>query len=129
MYPRGMKLLTFQASRFGWKAFSQTLDDAPELDHPEGQVGESVVAFFHIEACDEPPERRKKVFKKTIVLHSFTHLGGQNASPEFALEFLREMSERLANTGYEAPITPFGWFSSWDIDVYGDSLAKVFKEI
>jgi len=138
-----MKILTFQARGFGWKAFSQTLEDAPELESPEGVAAECVVGFFHIEARDEPDDVRKKVFKKTlkhlkwlankrdfkvIVLHSFTHLGGENASADFALAFFEELAERLRNTGYTVYITPFGWFSSWTIDVYGDSLAKVFKE-
>ena len=139
-----MKLLTFQASRFGWKAFSKTLDQVPELGSLEGRVTEAVVAFIHVESRDEPEAQRKRVFKhtlkhlkwlankrgfNTIVLHSFTHLGGDNADPAFALEFLREMAQRLTKTGYRVEITPFGWFSAWDIDVYGDSLAKVFKEI
>ena len=25
-------------------------------------------------------------------------------------------------------LPPFGWFSSWHIDVFGESLAKVFQE-
>jgi hypothetical protein len=139
-----MKLLTFQAKRFGWTAFSQTLEWAPEPESAKGQVTEAVVAFMHIEQRDEPTDKRKRAFKhtlkhlkwlankndlKTIVLHSFTHLGGVNADPHFALEFIQELAARLSGTGYHVAVTPFGWFSSWTIDVYGHSLAKVYKEI
>ena len=63
------------------------------------------------------------------MLHSFTHLGARNAPPDFAEAFLEELAERLRGTGYSVWTTPFGWFCSWDLAVYGDSLAKVWKEI
>ena len=37
--------------------------------------------------------------------------------------------ERLAGGGYEVATTPFGWFCEWDLSVYGESLAKVWKEV
>lgn len=137
-----MKLLCFQAERFAWKPFSQTLADAPPGE--PGEVEMAVVAFVHAETADEPEDRRSKVFRhtlkhlkwlankrelKSIVLHSFTHLGGDSARSDFAEPFLLEMKERLESTGYSVSITPFGWFCSWDIQVFGDSLAKVWKEI
>jgi len=97
---------------------------------------------MHVEANDQSDEARKRCFRKTlkhlkwlankrdfknIVLHSFTHLGGENAEPDFAREFIDELSERLASTGYATCTTPFGYFSEWDINVYGESLAKVYK--
>ncbi len=138
-----MKLLTFQTRHFRWAPFSKTLEDAPDPG-PETTVREAVVAFMHIEAGDQGPEARKKVFKKTlkhlkwlankrdmknVVLHSFTHLGAENAAPQFALDFMGEMSDRLRSTGYEVWITPFGYFCEWELNVYGESLAKVWKDI
>ncbi len=64
-----------------------------------------------------------------IVLHTFTHLGGENADPTFAQALFEDLAGRLAETGYTAVITPFGWFCSWQLDVYGESLAKVYKQI
>ena len=108
--------------------------------------------FFHssavsrgtlaLEAADA--EDHKRVFKHTlkhvkwlankrelqrVVLHSFTHLGGENAAPEYALDFMAQLEARLASTGYTVRLTPFGYFCSWDLRVYGDSLAKVYKAI
>lgn len=138
-----MKLLTFQARRFAWKGFSKTLEEASD-EVVEDELRETVVAFVHAEAGDEPPEERARAFRHTlkhlkwiankrslgnVVLHSFTHLGAANASPEFAHAFLDELAERLRATGYEVRTTPFGWFCEWELAVYGDSLAKVWKEI
>jgi len=136
-----MKLLTFQAKRFRWKSFSKTLPEAEELDVDQ-TVAECVVVFLHAE--DRDASERVSVFKKTlkhvkwlankrgmksVVLHSFTHLGAASAPPEFARAFLEELAERLRTTGYTAWITPFGWFCEWDLSVHGDSLAKVWKEV
>lgn len=136
-----MRLLTFQARRFAWKTFSRTLPSVPERDEDEA-MEDVLVAFMHVERRDEG-EGRARVFRKTlkhikwvankrswtrVVLHSFTHLGGENAEPDFAAGLIDELAERLRNTGYEVKTTPFGFFCSWNLDVYGDSLAKVFKE-
>ena len=135
-----MKLLIFQARRFHWTSFSKTLGNVPDQDVSE-TITDAVVVFFHAEAEDEAkPKLETKLVKnikwlankrklKNIVLHSFTHLSGSTASPEFAQDLLNRLDERLAGTGYQVWQTPFGYFCEWDLAVYGDSLAKVFKEI
>jgi len=135
-----MKLLLFQAKKFYWKSYSKTLDDMPDQD-VEKTVLDAVVVFLHAEAEDETnPKIETKVVKnikwlankrqlKNIVLHSFTHLSSSTASPEFAQDLLNRLDERLLNTGYQVWQTPFGYFCEWDLSVYGDSLAKVFKEL
>ena len=141
-----MKILTFQAKRFWWKAWSQTLEDGAADAAPiEEGVEDAVVAFLHAESKDEADdETRRRAFKGTlkhlkwlankrgfrnVALHSFTHLGAENASPDYARDFIVEMKERLETTGYTVKTTPFGWFCEWDLSVYGESLAKVWKEI
>ena len=96
---------------------------------------------LHAEAEDETkPRLETKVVKnikwlankrqlKKVVLHSFTHLSGSTASSEFAQGLLDGLEQRLRDTGYEVWQTPFGYFCEWDLAVYGDSLAKVFKEL
>ena len=136
-----MRVLTFQVRHFRWKSFSKTLEEAPDIDVDDG-MEDAVVAFLHIESDDEPDERRKSVFKKTlkhlkwlankremknVVLHSFAHLGGESAEAAFAKVFLDELDERLVTTGYAVKQTPFGYFCSWDLAVHGESLAKVYR--
>ena len=135
-----MKLLLFQAKCFYWASFSKTLDEVPEHSVAE-TVEAALVVFFHAEAEDEAkPKLETKVVKnikwlankrnlKNIVLHSFTHLSASTASPDFAQELVNRLDERLTKTGYQVWQTPFGYFCEWDLAVYGDSLAKVFKEI
>ncbi|NOZ49763.1 MAG: hypothetical protein GXP37_06895 [Chloroflexi bacterium] len=135
-----MKILTFLARHFAWEPFSQTLDEATPAQG--GAVDDAVIAFIHVELHDESEHSRvfrhtlkhlkwlanKKQFH-TIVLHSFTHLGAENATPAYARQFFEELAQRLRHTGYTVEITPFGYFCSWQLDVYGESLAKVYKEI
>jgi hypothetical protein len=46
-----MKLLCFQAKRFWWKSFSQSLETAPKQDVEE-EVREAVFVFLHDEKSD-----------------------------------------------------------------------------
>ena len=138
-----MKLLCFQAKRFRWKTYSKTLPDVPDQDVEEEAL-KTVVVFVHAETGDEVVEKRPSVLRQTvkhikwlankgelnnIVLHSFTHLGGETASPAFAESIINGIARRLQETGYQVRITPFGYFCEWDLAVFGESLAKVWKEI
>ena len=66
---------------------------------------------------------------RNVVLHSFTHLADASAAPEFAEAFLQSAAARLRHTGYEVALTPFGWVCEWELAVFGESLAKVFKSL
>lgn len=135
-----MRVLTFLARSFSWQPYSQTLSDVPPAH--SGAVTDALVAFIQVETSDEEDYARafrhllkhlkwlanKKQFRH-IVLHSFAHLGGENASAALAQRFFDEMADRLRNTGYQVDMTPFGYFCTWQLDVYGESLAKVYKAI
>jgi hypothetical protein len=138
-----MKLLCFQAKRFRWKTHSKTLAEVPD-QQIEQEVAETLVVFLHAETTDVGLDRDKSVLRQTlkhvkwlankrelknVVLHSFTHLGGATAEPAVAESFMNTLSERLRETGYRVWTTPFGYFCEWDLSVYGESLAKVWKEI
>jgi len=138
-----MKLLCFQAKRFRWKTHSKTLAEVADQDIDQ-EVGETVVVFLHAEAADSDAARSAAVLRqslkhikwlankrglKNIVLHSFSHLGGITASAALAEFFMTTLQQRLSETGYQVWTTPFGYFCEWDLSVYGESLAKVWKEI
>jgi hypothetical protein len=138
-----MKLLCFQAKRFRWQTHSKTLADVPDQELNE-EVAEALVVFVHAEAFDANDDRSASIARQSlkhikwlankralrnIVLHSFTHLGGDTASPAVAEAWIDTTAARLRETGYEVWITPFGYFCEWDLSVYGESLAKVWKEI
>ena len=138
-----MKLLCFQAKRFRWKTHSKTLAEVPDQEIDQ-EVAETLVVFVHAENLDSGEERSASLLRqsinhikwlankralKNIVLHSFTHLGGDTAAPAFAQSFIDTTAARLRGSGYQVWITPFGYFCEWDLSVYGESLAKVWKEI
>jgi hypothetical protein len=135
-----MKLLMFLASQFVFRPFEKMLLDAEE--NREVQATEAAVVFLHSEPQDEaaPADLETKAVKnikwiagkrglRTVVLHSFTHLAEASASPAFARAFIDSAAARLRSTGYQVVVTPFGWVGAWDLSVYGESLAKVFKSL
>ena len=136
-----MKLLMFLARQFTFRPFEKTLPDAND-GGSEVQVSNAAIVFVHSEPQDEaaPGGLETKFVKnvkwitgkrgfKNIVLHSFTHLAEGSASPRFAEAFLQSAASRLRNTGYQVVLTPFGWVCEWELSVYGESLAKVFKSL
>ena len=136
-----MKLLMFLAKQFTFRPFEKTLPEAADASG-EVQVAAAAVIFVHAEPQDEAePNGLETKFVKNvkwiagkraltnIVLHSFTHLAESSASPQFAEAILQSAALRLRNTGYQVTLTPFGWVCEWDLSVYGESLAKVFKSL
>ena len=135
-----MKLLLFYAHSFSYETAAKSLATAPDVEKQES-VTDAAVIFFHVEA--EDVEKRNKVVQKfvknvkwlcgkfatkNVVLHSFNHLSGSKAEPDFSREVLDEVAERLERTDFQVMMTPFGYFNEFRIHVAGDSLAKVFKE-
>ncbi len=136
-----MKLLMFQAKRFWFRSFSKTLDFVEDQE-VEQEVRDAAVIFIHAEAGDEAqgPSLLTKALKnikwiankrglKNVVLHSFTHLAETTAPPEYAQHVLETLAARLRDVGYTVVVTPFGYFCEWDLSVYGESLAKVYKAL
>ncbi len=136
-----MKLLMFQSPLFRYRTFRKTLPDV-EDQNVEEEVAQTAVIWLHAESQDEP--RRVKVLSRTlrnikwlankrglrnVVLHSFTHLAETKADPAFARALLEELGVRLERSGYAVWITPFGYTCEWQLAVYGESLAKVFKSL
>ncbi|GAB4405652.1 MAG: hypothetical protein Kow00123_17970 [Anaerolineales bacterium] len=136
-----MKLLMFQAKRFWFRSFSKTLEFVEDQE-VEQEVRDAAVIFIHAEAGDEAqgPSLLTKALKnikwiankrglKNVVLHSFTHLADTTAPPEYAQRALETLAARLRDAGYTVAVTPFGYFCEWDLSVYGESLAKVYKAL
>lgn len=135
-----MKLLMFYAKHWWYRTASKSLPEAPEAEAEES-MNNAVVVFFHVEQDDEKDRdgTLRKFIKntkwlagkfntKSVVFHSFNHLGMSKSSPEFARDLRDEAVERLEKTGFRVICTPFGYFNEFNMHVAGDSLAKVFKE-
>ena len=104
-----MKLLCFQAKYFRWKTHSKTLAQVADQDVEE-QIVDAVVVFVHAEQSDEEAVKKNSLLRQTlkhvkwlankrnlknIVIHSFTHLGGETSSPDFAESFINALAQRL----------------------------------
>ena len=136
-----MKLLMFQAERFAWRPFQRVLPDAEEAEG-RTELSDAAVIFVHAEASDQAT-RSKTVTKAIknikwlarkrgltkIVIHSFTHLGGDTAEPALARALMEDIAKRLRQVDLEVWCTPFGWVCEWELAVHGESLAKVFKAL
>ena len=135
-----MKLLLFYMPTFYYKTYSKSLPEAPDLEE-EKEVSNCIVAL--VQAEEDDPEKGKKVLDKlvknikwlagkfgtkTAVLHFFSHLSESRADPEYARDLLARAAVRLEGAGYEAHLTPFGYFCEMKLHIGGESLAKVFKE-
>ena len=138
-----MKLLCFQAKRFHWKTHTKSLAEVADQDAKE-EVVDTIVVFVHAEKSDAEANRKAAILRQTlkhikwlankrnfknIVIHSFTHLGADTASADVAEALIETVAARLRENAYRVWTTPFGYFCEWDLSVYGDSLAKVWKEI
>jgi hypothetical protein len=150
-----VKILTFQAQRFAWRPHERTLEpgnrgadesaaDPTPAESPGGSVLDAVVAFVHAEAKDEEPGAGDRALRhaakhiqwlankralRNVVLHSFTHLAADRADAAFAERWITDLGARLEAKGYCVSKTPFGYTCAWDLSVFGESLAKVWKEI
>lgn len=134
-----MKTLFLYCNRFAFTPTTKTLDFAP--DNTAQREFENVqTVFIHAEA--EDAENESSIFKKLVkqikwitkknntrqlVIHSFAHLSENKAEPEFTMQFLNKLEERMKNSGFETAQTPFGYFLDLHMDAPGFSLARVYK--
>jgi hypothetical protein len=102
----------------------------------------ATVVFIHAEAHDV--EREAPLIKRCaknikwisnkrnlrhVVLHSFAHLSESKAPVEFGEAFIAALAQRLTVGDYTVSTTPYGQSIPWELNVFGDSLAKVFKSL
>ncbi len=70
--------------------------------------------------------KRHQTFTSLGRRHSSVQMFGQTLLLDLTAEIL---AARLRHTGYQVPLTPFGWVCEWELAVFGESLAKVFKSL
>jgi len=134
-----MRILMWYCEKFCWTPAIKTLESAP--DSEPGSYQKVIVAFVHVEAKDvqEGSSSEKKLVKnlkwlankwnnKTIILHSFNHLGEDKADADQARELLNRVQQRLQKSAYQINQTPYGYFLDLDMQAKGHPLARIYKE-
>jgi hypothetical protein len=135
-----MKVLLIYCHRLEYTPAVKTLNSAEEI--MDGEVFENVqMAFIQVEAEDMENEKGvaknlrnflKWIHRKNepdhILLHSFAHLSGSKAGPDYTKRFLDKTEQWLKERDYSVSQTPFGYFLNLNIEAPGFSLARVFKE-
>ena len=107
---------------------------------PVTRVEEALVVLSSIEKGDEQnpslvAQRASGEIAKltsqlkvtTVVLHPFAHLFAELSSPEVAIDILKCTQQGLTAVGLQTIRTPFGWFSSLQIDAKGHPLSRVAR--
>lgn len=135
-----MRVLFWFCDSFAYTPALKTIAEAP--DAVPGGFERTVVAFVHVEPADreETSSAETKLVKNakwmarkwdvtTVVLHSFTHLGELKADPDAARALLDRVQQRLANAGYQAFQTPWGYFLDLKLAAPGHPLARIFKQL
>ncbi len=135
-----MKLLMIYAKRFAYTPTIKTLDEVEEMTEAKS-FENCLVGFIQAEAEDEekPVLKVEKNLVKNlkwgarknetnkIILHSFAHLSGSKASPEFTKEVFDLAEQRLKNVEFETAQTPFGYFLDLQVEAPGYSQARIFR--
>ena len=107
---------------------------------PVTRVGEALVVLSSIEKGDEQhpslvarrasgeiAKLTSQLKVTTVVLHPFAHLFAELGSPEVAIDILKCTQRELTAVGLQTIRTPFGWFSSLQIDAKGHPLSRVAR--
>lgn len=136
-----MKLLMFNVREFWFRTHSKTVETMPDAEE-EKLIDNALVVFINAEKEDETRAQSvlaktidnitwlaRKVNRKRIVLHAFSHLSDNKSNVGYASGFISDLQRKLAEKGYEAITTPFGYFLEFRLHVLGESLAKVWKSL
>ena len=133
-----MRVLYWYCDKMAWTPAMKTLDDAP--DAAPGEHRQVVAAFVQVEPADveQGSGAETKLVKnakwlarkwetKTVLLHSFSHLGQEKAPPAEARALLTRAQSRLVDAGYSCAQTPYGYFLDLDLQAPGHPLARIYK--
>ena len=137
-----MKVLTMFVEEFSYAPAQKNLESAPDVDKP-GLFANSILAFIQVEETDELNDvksREKKLVNhlkwvarkndcKSVILHSFAHLSGTKASPEFTKAVFDEAEIRLKSADFQVAQTPFGYFLDLNIKAPGFSLDRIWASL
>jgi predicted deacetylase len=137
-----MKVLVMYVEEFKYLPAQKNLETAENIADA-ARFENSIMAFIQVEQSDEEfdvKSREKKLVNhlkwtarknncKSVILHSFAHLGESKATVEFTKSVFDLAEKRLQNAGFETAQTPFGYFLDLEIKAPGYSLARIWASL
>lgn len=135
-----MKILTLHSDYIEFEAKSKALKSAESVDKKPHKIEECLVVLTSVEKRDEEnPENvveqlitnikdiSNQIKVKKIVLYPYAHLSSSLASPEKAIEILKDAENKL-KVDFEVYRAPFGWYKSFNVKCKGHPLAELSRE-
>ncbi len=134
-----MRILAIHSDFIEIEPRERAIKEAEEIELAKKKIEECVVVFCAVEEKDEKGIENSafeeisficsRLKCNKIVLYPFVHLTSKPAPPEKALEILKELENKLRNSGYDVFRAPFGWYKAFTIKCKGHPLAELSREI
>ena len=135
-----MKLLSLHCDYIKYEAVKKALKNASLEVGQEGkhEIKEPLVILTAVEKgdslatvkpyVDNIKDIAGQVKAKKIVLYPYAHLSSNLASPEIAVEILREAEKQLKKD-FDVTRAPFGYYKEFELKCKGHPLAELSREI
>jgi threonyl-tRNA synthetase len=131
-----MKILFIHADFIEYEVKEKAIEKAEERDIKNDRMENALVSFISVEkddedyeiACNEIRNVADMVNTRNIMLYPYAHLSSELASPENAIEILKNIEENLKKD-YNVKRAPFGWYKSFKIGCKGHPLSELSRHI
>lgn len=134
-----MRILQLHSDFIEYEPIKKEIKIAEEAEKKKTRLDEIVVLFVAVERGDTK-EVSKKAIKEVktsleqikankILIYPYAHLSSNLASPDDALEILKDMEAEAKKVGIETYRSPFGWNKKFSIKIKGHPLAEQSKII
>ncbi len=136
-----MKIITLHSDFIKFEATKKAIKEPEEAAKGQIEVKDCLVVLTSVEKGDggakekiaeklvhEIKDISSKVKTKNIVLYPYAHLSSELASPEKALEILKDAEMKLREE-FTVTRAPFGWYKSFELKCKGHPLAELSRVI
>jgi len=134
-----VKILQLHSNFIEYRPVEKEIASAEESERKLNRLEEIVVLFICVEKGDTVKTARKaiadlkefldRIKTRRILIYPYAHLSSSLASPNEALEILKEMESYADTLGIETYRAPFGWCKEFTISIKGHPLAEQFRSI
>ena len=137
-----MKILLIHSDYIEYEAKKRAMEKAEDIPEAmmKGRMDEALVVFTAVEKGDKHDDvviAKEEILKtagtvkaERIMLYPYAHLSSNLASPDTAMNVLKELESELKSSfGGEVGRSPFGWYKAFRISCKGHPLSELSREI